>query len=92
MAVISTYTASLFLNPQVNENCTNLWLDYAYCIEPVGTIKTYDGYDGYTTRPPLNQTPTTELPDRPGPIDLIGNNTAPAVPKASGTRKDCYRW
>jgi hypothetical protein len=26
----------LFLNPSVNENCTNVWANYSYCVRPVG--------------------------------------------------------
>lgn len=26
----------IFLNPSVNENCTNLLRDISYCVEPVG--------------------------------------------------------
>jgi hypothetical protein len=42
-----------FLNPFVNSNCTNLWLNTAYCVQAVGTITTYPGY------------PTTTAADRP---------------------------
>ncbi|KAL3441171.1 hypothetical protein BJX65DRAFT_314055 [Aspergillus insuetus] len=28
----------LFLNPNVWENCTNLWLDYSYYVQAVGTL------------------------------------------------------
>lgn len=34
----------LFLNPEVYTNCTNLLLDVAYCVLPVGNINTYSGY------------------------------------------------
>lgn len=42
-----------FLNPEVNTNCTNLFLGYSYCIAPVGDIATYANYSGYnpTTGP-----------------------------------------
>ncbi|KAL4943095.1 hypothetical protein BDV06DRAFT_234966 [Aspergillus oleicola] len=33
-----------FLNPEVDANCTNLWIGKAYCIAPVGTITSYFGY------------------------------------------------
>ena len=88
---------SLFLNPQVSEDCTDLWLDYAYCIKPVGVITTYNGYDGYTTRPPLNETSMTQLPPgHPGVREILAqlaNRTLahPFIPLASGTRRDCYR-
>lgn len=39
----------LFLNPEVNKNCTKLQLGVAYCIQPVGSIATYSGYTQTTT-------------------------------------------
>ena len=33
-----------FLNPSIDENCTSLWLDTAYCVQAVGDINTYTGY------------------------------------------------
>lgn len=30
-----TFTTIRELNTQINEGCTNLWLDYAYCVAPV---------------------------------------------------------
>ncbi|KAL4866939.1 hypothetical protein BDV12DRAFT_198666 [Aspergillus spectabilis] len=32
-----------FLNPEIDPNCTNLWLGEAYCVAPVGTITSYLG-------------------------------------------------
>ncbi|KAL4872891.1 hypothetical protein BDV12DRAFT_192829 [Aspergillus spectabilis] len=35
-----------FLNPEVNSpNCTNLLTGYAYCVQAVGDISTYPGYE-----------------------------------------------
>ncbi|KAL2819531.1 hypothetical protein BJX63DRAFT_382316 [Aspergillus granulosus] len=33
----------LFLNPEVDSNCTNLYKDYSYCVQPVGKIENYPG-------------------------------------------------
>lgn len=38
-----------FLNPNIWGNCTNLWLDYSYCVAPVGNIKDYPGYSRPTS-------------------------------------------
>ncbi|KAH6655548.1 hypothetical protein BKA67DRAFT_657480 [Truncatella angustata] len=47
-----------FLNPEIDSNCTNLWADASYCVAPVGTITTYDGYYGSSTASNTG-TPTT---------------------------------
>ncbi|EED18781.1 LysM domain protein, putative [Talaromyces stipitatus ATCC 10500] len=83
----------LFLNPEVYSNCTNLWAGYYYCAEPVGYISTYPGYLSTSTSSMFNQTPTTQLP--PGTnIEPDWLTTAPIIPLANGTRKDCnsYIW
>ncbi|KAK4222266.1 hypothetical protein QBC38DRAFT_504196 [Podospora fimiseda] len=33
-----------FLNPSLNAKCTNILLELAYCVAPVGDITTYTGY------------------------------------------------
>lgn len=38
----------MFLNPEINSNCTNLFAQESYCVEPVGDINSYPGYDGVT--------------------------------------------
>lgn len=85
--------SSLFLNTDVWANCTNLWLDAYYCVEPVGYISTYPGYGGSPTTEPFVPTNATSLPD-------IGNGwanfteTQPTIPIANQTRVDCssYIW
>lgn len=85
----------MVLNPQVWENCTNLWLDYSYCVKPVGVITTYPGYGGTaapsSTTTPFKKTESTDVP-------LDGNQTDPSegfepaidpIPLAKGTRLDC---
>ncbi|KAL4924009.1 uncharacterized protein BDV17DRAFT_295820 [Aspergillus undulatus] len=34
-----------FLNPQLGTNCSSLWLGNSYCVQPVGSIETYSGYN-----------------------------------------------
>lgn len=46
-----------FLNPDINSDCTNLYLGLAYCIAPVGSISTYSGYP--TTTPYITLTSTS---------------------------------
>lgn len=29
----------IFLNPSINENCTNLYINESYCVQPVGDSK-----------------------------------------------------
>ncbi|KAJ0281888.1 hypothetical protein CBS470a_008049 [Colletotrichum nupharicola] len=79
----------LFLNPQVWENCTNVWADYYYCVRPVGYISTYPGYLPPTTTKEFIQTPTTDLPFVE---DAFANytSTRPVIEVANGTRLDCY--
>lgn len=82
----------LFLNTGVNQNCTNLFAEESYCVEPVGSIDEYPGSPGYIS------------PD-PSVSDMLYSNlpkatyTAPQVtglptslPFAKGTRKDCYAY
>ncbi|KAJ5145910.1 uncharacterized protein N7515_000474, partial [Penicillium bovifimosum] len=41
-----------FLNPQLGQNCSSLWLGNSYCVQAVGSIQTYSGYNtssAYTT-------------------------------------------
>ncbi|KAK4442800.1 hypothetical protein QBC34DRAFT_312355 [Podospora aff. communis PSN243] len=82
----------LFLNPQLNQNCTNLWLNTSYCVQPVGNIATYTSYPTSIistsfTRPPPEPTPSftplsapPELPRAPGTIEsciLYVNGASP---------------
>ncbi|KAF5606295.1 uncharacterized protein FSUBG_6128 [Fusarium subglutinans] len=79
----------LFLNPELFSNCTNLLADVYYCVQPVGYISTYPGYDGSSTRPPIVPMSATTLPNPP----VKTNKPALAViPIANGTRKDCVEY
>ncbi|KFY18003.1 hypothetical protein V492_00218 [Pseudogymnoascus sp. VKM F-4246] len=80
----------LFLNPEVWENCTNLWKDYNYCVKPVGTITTYLGHPGSTSTRPFVDTPATAVPY----VDLMGrfNKNDAVIRLANKTRLDCYDY
>ncbi|KAF4211708.1 hypothetical protein CNMCM5878_002269 [Aspergillus fumigatiaffinis] len=55
-SVIADFSISMddlmFLNPQLDANCTSLWLGNSYCVQAVGNIKTYSGYGTTTTSYP----------------------------------------
>ncbi|OQD97136.1 hypothetical protein PENSOL_c013G04724 [Penicillium solitum] len=40
-----------FLNPQLNNTCEQLWVNNSYCVQPVGNLASYSGYNKkhYTT-------------------------------------------
>jgi hypothetical protein len=72
-----------FLNPQVDNKCSNLWLEASYCVNPVGNVATYSGYptpSPATVFPKPTPTPTSAPP----PIV-----TDPLLPNAAGTLSDC---
>ena len=77
-----------FLNPQVDDKCTNLWLHASYCVKAVGDITTYNGYPITTaatvfTRPTPAPTSTTSYPVL----------TPPALSaRASGTVEGCDKY
>ncbi|KAH6867676.1 hypothetical protein B0T10DRAFT_569316 [Thelonectria olida] len=87
----------LFLNPQVWRNCTNLWLDYSYCIQAVGTITTDSGYGGTTTvgtsTVEWDETEMTRILNATKP-STIDDSRSYVIPLANGTRRDCeeYIW
>ncbi|EUC49055.1 carbohydrate-binding module family 50 protein [Bipolaris oryzae ATCC 44560] len=72
-----------FLNPQVDNKCSNLWLNTSYCVRPVGNVATYSGYPTPTPGtvfPKPTPTPTSEPP----PIV-----TDPLWSTAAGTVDNC---
>ncbi|KAG5819382.1 hypothetical protein H9Q74_001138 [Fusarium xylarioides] len=81
----------LFLNPELFDNCTNLLADVYYCVQPVGYISTYPGYDGSSTRPPIKPVPATMLPNPDRPAKTNSSNIQ-MIPIANGTRLDCYKY
>ena len=79
---------SLFLNPELFQNCTNLLADTYSCVQPVGYIETYSGYgESSTSTVPFDETPLTSLPSQPPMAWLTGSS--PIIPLANGTRTDC---
>ncbi|KAI3543610.1 LysM domain-containing protein [Colletotrichum filicis] len=83
----------LFLNPAINENCTNLYAEESYCVQPVGDLNTYTGKPGHITFA-ITMTGTVEdsattLPDN---IWTAPTPTTTLLPIATGTRKDCYHY
>ncbi|KAJ4319637.1 hypothetical protein N0V84_006273 [Fusarium piperis] len=80
----------LFLNQGVNKECTNLYAKESYCVSPVGPINMYPGHPDYID-------PTTVVADVNFDDLPKATFTAPAItdvatylPRASGTRSDCY--
>ncbi|KAK4985901.1 hypothetical protein LTR66_008032 [Elasticomyces elasticus] len=82
-----------FLNPEINANCTNLWLGNAYCVRPVGDIKTYPGYTQSSTSALITVTPNTFTPANTGvPASTSSPGyvaTVSLLPTASGTIPGC---
>ncbi|KAK0647930.1 LysM domain-containing protein [Lasiodiplodia hormozganensis] len=77
----------IFLNPAINENCTNLYADESYCVEAVGDINTYSGRPGYVTATPTySMIPWDSWPDA---TFTPNTTTSTGLPLASGTRRDC---
>lgn len=82
----------LFLNTGVNKNCTNLFAEESYCVQPVGSINDYPGSPGYIP-------PDTSISDSAYSNLPKATYTAPQItglptslPLAKGTRKDCYAY
>ncbi|OAA67645.1 LysM domain-containing protein [Cordyceps fumosorosea ARSEF 2679] len=69
-----------FLNPGVDKQCYNLWLDYAYCAQAVGDITAYPGY-------PVRVPSTTFT--RPEPTPTSPPEEKPLAP---GTIKNCFKY
>lgn len=80
-----------FLNPEVNANCTNLWLKTSYCVAPVGSISTYPGY-GPTTTSTAAFTPMVGTPIPVRNLTSSNSTNAVYVPIANGTRTDCWSY
>ncbi|KAF4950590.1 hypothetical protein FGADI_8104 [Fusarium gaditjirri] len=80
----------LFLNQGVNKECTNLYAKESYCVSPVGPTNMYPDHPDYVD-------PTTvvadinfnDLPNATFSAPAI-TDVAAYLPKASGTRSDCY--
>ncbi|KAJ5934389.1 hypothetical protein N7466_003936, partial [Penicillium verhagenii] len=94
-----------FLNPQVDSNCTNLWLNTSYCVEAVGNIATYTSYvtstaayiftkPASTTYTPASVATATLEPRASGTIEGcdIYNNAFSSTTANATTLKQCDIW
>jgi hypothetical protein len=72
-----------FLNPQVDVNCSNLWLNTSYCVRAVGNIATYSGYPVTTPSYTFTKSPSTTA------FTPVAVATPPLNPKAPGTWTNC---
>ncbi|KEY64329.1 hypothetical protein S7711_09874, partial [Stachybotrys chartarum IBT 7711] len=92
--IIMSYSISLqdflFLNSGLNAECTNLFAEEAYCVRPVGPINMYPGHPDYVE--PTSTVPDIAWGDLPpatfSPPAITGLPTH--LPRAQGTRRDCY--
>ena len=66
------------LNPQIDADCTNLWLGNAYCIRPVNPVSIPASTT--FTRPPTTTRPAVTV------------STIPASPYAAGTENNCATY
>lgn len=82
----------IFLNPSINENCTNLLADESYCIQAVGDINTYSGRPGYQSATVTQGPFTDKFTDLPDATYVTPTATATSVPFADGTRTDCNNY
>ncbi|KAH8901682.1 hypothetical protein GQ53DRAFT_851663 [Thozetella sp. PMI_491] len=84
----------VFLNPAINENCTNLFAEESYCVQAVGDINTYSGRPGY-----ISYTASiTSFSGDPATRWPVVNFTTPTrtgtseLSLATGTRSDCFQY
>lgn len=83
----------LFLNPAINENCTNLFALESYCVQAYGDINTYPGKPGHASTTeevstlPFTSAIPTMTESAPAPIV-----TSTDPPLAQGTRDDCVEY
>ncbi|OAL43793.1 hypothetical protein IQ07DRAFT_523494 [Pyrenochaeta sp. DS3sAY3a] len=75
-----------FLNRQVDNTCSNLWLNTSYCVKPVGNVATYSGYP--------TPTPGTVFPKpTPTPETTYSQIVLPPLAsKAAGTIDGCVTY
>ncbi|RSL86748.1 hypothetical protein CDV31_016358 [Fusarium ambrosium] len=80
----------LFLNQGVNDECTNLFAKESYCVLPVGPINMYPGHPEYID--PATEVPDIDFDDLPSATFTapVITGVATYLPRANGTRKDCY--
>lgn len=78
-----------FLNPSIDEQCTNLLLGIAYCVAAVGDINTYASYP-YSTTPAYTLTSPTYTTTTQT-LSTVAPSITPLIelPLAPGTLSDC---
>ncbi|KAK3946802.1 hypothetical protein QBC32DRAFT_248799 [Pseudoneurospora amorphoporcata] len=78
-----------FLNPGIDANCTNLWLDTSYCVKAVGDINTYSGYP-YSTSAIYSLTSSAYVTTTTN-VTTTAPSVTPivALPLAPGTKAGC---
>jgi hypothetical protein len=82
------------LNPEIDDDCTNLLLGEAHCVAPVSDISTYSNHPVTT---PLFTVPlaTFSSVDTQIPTSTSGSErtyTPTAMPLAEGTLEDCEQY
>jgi hypothetical protein len=80
----------IFLNPALNENCTNLFSGESYCVAPVGNIDDYPGHSGYITTATATVVSSAYTAFPTATFIFPTLNISTPLPTANGTRTDCY--
>ncbi|CZT52812.1 uncharacterized protein RSE6_14192 [Rhynchosporium secalis] len=82
----------LFLNPEINVECTNLNLGISYCIQAVGDISTYTRYSTsrFFTLTTGSYTTATTTTFTEFPVSTV--TSQPQLPLASGSLTNCSRY
>ncbi|KAI5264549.1 hypothetical protein E4T47_08733 [Aureobasidium subglaciale] len=91
-----------FLNPEINSNCTNLYLNYSYCVQPVGDISSYAGYGIGAVTSGVTEVSSTKVTGTPTAFDTLPDATMATLnveptsgylfALANGTRGDCEEY
>ena len=85
----------LFLNPEINKDCSNLDLGIAYCVEPVGNLATYSGYTTAAGPTITISSATFSTVNTAIPTATSGGGytaTSSLLPKGSGTIDGCKTY
>ncbi|KAF2716672.1 carbohydrate-binding module family 50 protein, partial [Polychaeton citri CBS 116435] len=78
----------IFLNPSINANCTNLFANESYCVQPLGRLDNYPGHPGYVPpSPSITSVPYASFPTATFVMPEIDVPTP--SPLAPGTRGGC---
>ncbi|KAK4164085.1 hypothetical protein QBC43DRAFT_211865 [Cladorrhinum sp. PSN259] len=81
-----------FLNPGIDANCTDLWLDTSYCVKAVGDINTYKGYP-YSTSAIFTLTSSAYVTTTSTLTRAVPSVTPiVALPLAPGTKSNCAAY